>query len=166
MVLAASLVFTLQDNKGKSSSTKIHIPTTFSLSQMLEAGTAFAQLIANLSSAKITNVSLSVGVDLSSATIRAVAAATSDVFQKALLVAQSAVAGLKARFNIPTLDESKVIDGTDQIDLADADVAAVVTALEDGIVVGGVTITPRDMRGDLLSQVTLAREIFRKKSGA
>lgn len=164
MALAVSLVFTFRDNKGDSAITKLRIPTGFTIAQMLEFGEAAAQLLSNLSSAQMTKASISVGVDLSGATIRAVASATSDVFQKALFVARSNIAGLFARFNFPTLQDDKVVDGTDQLDTADADVAAVITALEDGIVTGtpAIAVPPTDLRNNGLAEVTTTREIFRK----
>lgn len=163
MPLAISVNFTFRDNKKKTATTKVHIPNGFSIAQMTEFAQAAAQVVANISSAKLVNVSLSVGVDLSGATIRAVAGATSDIFTKALISIRSIVAGLFAKQKIPTIADSIVIDGTDQLDTSDAAVAAYITAMEDGILVGAVTVTPRDLRGNPLDEVSNTREIFRKK---
>jgi hypothetical protein len=162
MALAVSMTFTFKDNKGKTAPCKIHVPSTFSVAQYIEFAQAAAQILANLSSAKLVNVSISVGVDLSAATIRSVASTTADIFQKAVVSVRSIVSGLFARFNIPTIQDSIVIEGTDQLDTSDADVAALVIALEDGISVGSpaVIVTPRDLRGNVLDTVSSTREIF------
>ena len=149
------------DAKNKPSKTIVHIPTGFSIAQMIEFAQGAAQLFTSASFASITSVSISVGIDLSGATIRAVAVSTADVAEKLLLMARSAVAGLFARFNIPTFDENLLIVGSDQIDFADTDVAAFVSALEDGLIVNALPVLPRDKRGNDLVLVTQGREIFR-----
>ncbi len=166
MALAVKCIFTFKDNKGKTAPSIIHIPTSFSVSQMIEFAQGAAQVLANISSAKLVNASISVGVDLSGATIRAVASSTSDIFQKAIISVRSVVAGLFAKFNIPTIPDSVVLDGTDQLDSSDSTVAALITALEDGIAVGSptVTVTPRDLRQNGLDTVSSTRETFRKKN--
>lgn len=160
-MLAVKLVFNWKDAKNKASKTILHIPTGFSIAQMIEAGQAAAQILANVSVCELTSVSASVGIDLSGATIRAVANSVADIGEKLLLLARSTVSGLKARFNIPTFDENFLVAGSDALDFADADVAALVSAIEDGLVVGGTPVLPRDKRGNDLVLVSQGREIFR-----
>jgi len=158
MALAVTVNFTMVDSKGKSSITKVRVPSGFSVSQYTEFAVAMAQVIANLSDGGITNISVGIPLSLSGATIRAVAGLAADVAKKALLQAGSAVAGLFARFTIPTYDEAHSTTGSDEIDQADPDVAALIAIYEAGA--GGAS--PIDLRGNNLTDVTLAREIFRK----
>lgn len=163
MVLAVSMRFDVIDAKGKPSFTKIRIPTGFSVSDYIEFGQGLGQLIANITTIKITRASFCVGVDLSGATIKGVASGLSDIAQKALIGFSTAVAGFRTKLKLPALSETKVVVGSDSIDQADADVAAFLSAMEVGIVVTGGTIQPTDTRGNDVTSTDYAREIFRKK---
>jgi len=162
MALAVSLNFTVLDAKGKSSITKIRVPTGFSVTQYAEAAAALAQLIANIIDGTITDVSVSLPLSLSGATIRAVALSIADVAEKALFVARTTIAGLFTKWFFPTYNETNTVAGTDDINSGDADVAAMIAILEDGINVSGTIVTPRDARGTLIDSVSEAREIFRR----
>lgn len=162
MALAATINVTIADAKGKSSITKIRVPNGFTITQYAEAGVALAQLIANLSEGVITEVSVSLPVSLSGATIRAAAMSIADVAKKALFMARSSITGLFGKFFIPTYNEINTVSGSDQLNDADADVAALVAIIENGINVSGVFIQPCDLRGNDLVDVSEAREIFRK----
>lgn len=165
MPLAVSVTFTFLDDKDKSSSTKIRVPNGFSLADYGEFAVGAAQVLANLSTARMTNCSFSATLDLSSATIRAAASLGADIAEKALFVVRSTVNGLFARFNIPTLNDAKVLDGTDQLDTADPDVAAMIAIIENGIDLGGANfIQPVDLRGNDLDEVSQTREVFRRQS--
>lgn len=160
-MLATTINVNFRDEKGKTSVTKIRVPSSFTFAQYIEFAQAAAQILSNMSTAQITSVSISVSLDLSSASLRTVATQFSDVFQKALLVARSAISGLFARFNIPTYDEINTLAGSDVLDPVDADVLALVTLLEDGLDDGGIFIVPVDARDNDLETVTLAVEKFR-----
>lgn len=164
MAFAVAVNFTFQDSKGKKSKSVLHVPTGFTIAQYLEFATAAGQILANASNGEVTSISLGVNLDLSTATIRAAALSTADIAQKAFFMVRSAVSGLFAKFNIPTLNESDhVVTGSDELDLADADVAALITIYEDGVDIGGsVFIQPCDERENDLESVSQAREIFRK----
>lgn len=162
MALAVSLNFTVLDAKGKTSITKIRVPTGFSITQYSEAALAFAQLIANLSEGAITDISVSLPINLSGATIRSTAVAIADVAKKALFFARSATAGLFTKFFFPTYNEVNTVSGSDNLDATDADVSAMIDILETGINVSGTIVAPRDMRGTSLDSVIETREIFRK----
>lgn len=159
---AVTVNVTILDAKGKSSITKIRVPTGFVLPQYAEFGVAMGQLIANLNEGVITEVSVSIPVDLSTATIRAAAMSVADVAKKLLVIARSSVVGLLGKFNIPTYDEINTVSGSDQADLADPGIAAFVALVESGVNVSGTFIQPVDLRGNDLEDVSQAREIFRK----
>lgn len=159
---AVSVHFTILDAKGKSSRTTVHVPTGFSLSQYTQFGTAMAQLIANISEGQITEVSVSFPVDLSGAALRAAALVGADIFKKLFVQARSAVAGLLAKFNIPTYDESNTVSGSDALNEADPDALLLIALVETGANISGEIIQPVDLRGNDLEDVSIMREIFRK----
>lgn len=161
-MLAVSLNFTIIDGKGKTSTTRIRVPTGFTPAQYVEAAEGFAQLMLNMSEGAITDISVSLPVDLSLATLRAVPLAIADIAKKALFTVASSVVGLYARFNIPTFDEQFTVPASDDLDMVDANVAAYVGVIENGINVSGTFIQPCDLRENDLADVREAREIFRK----
>ncbi len=160
---AVAIHFTFLDGKNKTSKTTIHVPTGFSVAQYLEFGQAMAQLLANLSEGQITDVSVSLPLSLSGATIRASATAVADIFKKVFFQARSAVSGLLGKFFIPTLNESFRISGSDAIDQAATEPAALISIIENGINVSGEVVQPVDLRGNDLTDVSIARMLHRKK---
>lgn len=161
MAVAVAVRFDFVDSKGKTSFTKIRIPNGFSIADYQEFAQAAAQVISNISVVRITRTSLCFSLDLSTATLRAVAASGADIAQKAYFSFNTATSGFRKRLRIPTLDETKVPVGSDAIDLTDVDVAALVDAMNNGIVVTGGTIAPCDSRTNDLTAVGEAREVFR-----
>lgn len=165
MVLAFNVNYTIRDQKGKESSSSIRIPSTLSIAQYAEFGTAAMQVVANISTGQIVNAGLSVSLDLAPGSLSTIVSTFADVAEKALFVVQGAIAGLFARFEIPTLDETNVvIAGTDQIDLAHADIAPWVAAIEDGITLTDTSVMqPTDKYGNDLTAIQTDREIFQSK---
>lgn len=163
MVLAVTIRFDIQDQKGKKSFTKVRVPTGYELSHYGEFALGMAQLIANMSTGQITRVSFCVGLDLSGATIKAVASGLSDIAQKILIGFSTAVSGFRTKLKLPAISEVKIVAGSDSWNLADPDVAAFITAMENGIVVTGGTVQPTDMRQNDIVSTDYARELFRKK---
>lgn len=162
MALAVTVNFTILDSKGKSSVTKVRVPTGFSIPQYGEFAVAMAQLISAISQGSITDVSIGLPLNLSAATIRSVAISTANVAEKALFMVRSVVSGLFGKFFLPTYNDSLSVTGSDDIDQADPDVAAYMAILEDGVNTAGGVINPVDLRENDLSSVTEAREIFRR----
>lgn len=162
MALAVSINYTFTDAKGKSSLCKIRVPSGFSIDQYGQFAIAMAQLVANLSDGAITDVSVGIPVSLSGATIRASALGIADVAKKALFSLASAVTGLFSKVFVPTYNEANTTTGSDEINAADADIAAYVAVLESGITTGGETVTPQDVRGNDIVDVPQMREIFRQ----
>jgi len=162
MALAVSIRFDFVDAKGKTSFTKVRVPNGFSIVAYGEFAAAMAQLITDLTQSRLTSASFSVAVDLSSATIKATAGVLSDIAQKAMFGFSTAVAGFRTKFKLPALNETKVTAGSDAINQSDVDVAALITAMENGIVVTGGTISPTDQRGNDITSTDYAKELFRK----
>lgn len=163
MALAVVARFDFLDDKGKTSFTKVRVPTTFSLAQYGEFGTAFGQLLANVSNCKITGGSFTFALDLSGLGLRTVASVAADVAEKGAFIFNTAVTGLKARMRIPTFNETLIPSGSDAIDLVQADVAVFQAAMENGIVVPtAITVQPTDDRTNDITGLTVAKEVKRR----
>jgi len=163
MALAVSLRFDFIDAKGKTSFTKVRVPTGFSISDYSTAALAIGQTIANISNCRITRASFCVGLDLSTSTIKAVASGLSDIAQKALLGFSTALAGFRTKLKLPAISEVKVVAGSDSLDQADVDVAAFISAMEIGLTTTEGVLQPTDMRQNDITSLDYARELFRKK---
>lgn len=159
---AATINFTFKDSKGKSRMTKVRVPTGFHPSAYGEFALAMGQILANLSDGAITEISIGIPLDLSGATIKSVALTIADVAKKAYFGAISSVAGLFAKFIMPTYDEGKTVTGSDNIDVADPDVAALIALIESGTTISGTPIAPVDKYDNSLDDVNLASEQFRR----
>lgn len=162
MALAVGIEIGFTDDKGKASSTVVRVPTGFSLAQYAEFGTAICQLLANISDCVITGASVNFGVDLSGLGLKVSAQPLADVAEKAQLIWNTAASGFKKIFRIPTFREALVNAGSDTINTADVDLAAYVSAIENGISVTGGTVAPSDARGNDIVSLGEAREQFRR----
>ena len=163
MALAVAIRYDFIDDKGKTSFTKIRVPTGNTIAQYTEFAQAMGQFIANMSSCRITGGSITFTIDLSGLGLKSAAASITDVFQKGYFAFNSAATGFFKRLRVPTLSEAKVSAGSDGINTVDADVAAFINAMNNGIVVTGGTITPTTERGHDLVSLSEAREVFRRK---
>ena len=162
MVLAFVARFDFRDDKGKTSFTKIRIPTGLNLGQVSQFSQAMAQLLTDFSNCEITGGSITLAIDLSGLSLKVSAQGLSDVAEKGAFIFNTAVTGFKARLRLPTFREFLVPSGSDAIDLAEPDVAAFVAAMENGIVTVGGTIAPTDDRLNDIVGVSKAREVKRR----
>ena len=163
MVLAVSIRYGFVDEKNKPSFTKVRIPNGFTLAQYTEFAQGSAQVLANASTGRVTSASICIGLDISGATLKATALTGADVFQKAFIQFNTAVAGFRARLKMPTLNETLVVAGSDALDQTAPAVAAFISAYEDGVVVTGGTIAPCDDRENDVTALGIAKQLFRKK---
>lgn len=157
------LYYTIQDSDGDTSVVEIPIPTTTAVANLIGAVTAMAGLINPLTNGGLVAAGVRLEVDLSG-TWGPVAALIADVQEKGEFAFRGENGFLK-RLNIPAFLETLFTGAgsTKQIDLGDTDVAAFVTAMEDGFVVGGATIQPVDVRGDDLETLEYAVENWGKR---
>lgn len=164
MALATSLIISFEDDKGKSSTTKIKVPSTFAIADYVEFGTAIGQLVVNITNARVTGISIGFGMDLTAiGSLKSVASGVCSVAVKMFGLFNTA-ASTVAKWLIPGPLETKVVAGSDDFDQVDADVAALVTAMEDGIVVTGGTMEFTDGRGNDATSVSQLKETFRRRS--
>jgi len=159
MALVPQIVYTVADENGELGTTSVNIPTGFSLAQYGEFGSAMATLLDKILDGRVESADICFFVDISALTNN-VAIATSD--REAVGAFQFRTAqNTKVYVNVPTLYELKVGAGSDDLNQADADVAAFITAMETGIAVAGGTISPCDVGELSVDQIVYARESFR-----
>lgn len=166
MGLAITLRFNFRDDKGKESATKIRVPTGFNLSDYIEFGQAAAQILVDNSTAQLTKASATFNVDLSGLGLKTIAGTLSKVARKLWLQFTTAVTGFLGKTLFPGLDETKVIANSDDVDQTDLDVAALVSAMEDGLPVTLGTMTFTNGRGHDLVTASEAKEQFRRRSAS
>lgn len=163
MALAVTGRFNVRDAEGTSSFTEINVPTSLNLVQLGEFYLDVAQDIADLSGGEVTSVGFGVSFDLSTATLRSVAAAVSHVARKGFFQWATALTGFFKRFAVPSFDEANTSGTSDDIDLVDVEVDAFVDGQVDGYVVTGPeTISFTDGYTNDIESVSAAREQHRK----
>ncbi|MCB7129983.1 MAG: hypothetical protein J3T61_10655 [Candidatus Brocadiales bacterium] len=163
MALAFTGTFTFVDSKGKDGFTVISIPTTFNLVDMRDFVRQAAQAITDISGCQVTGASITLGLTLPGG-LRTVASIASDIARKAFLQYRTAAAGFFNKLKISTFDETKRVAGSDDIDQADIDVAALVSVHEVGIPVAGpATMTFVNDRIMVNSALAIAEQQFMKK---
>lgn len=160
-IFAVSININFIDSKGKSSNTKVRIPTGLTIAAITTFATDCAQAFADFSSCRITSVKACVGIDISGLGLQTAASAQADTSEKGFFNMRTA-GNTYAKMFLPTFAESLVVANSDQIDTTDPDVAAFVTALESGLTTTGGVMAPVDLRDNDIVEVTEERELFRK----
>jgi len=148
-----------EDATGKKGTNAFSIPKVFSLSQYVEFARAMALLMDAILGGVITKAELVVGADVSALANNA-SYSTGDVEEVGSFMFTTGD-GRPVDLNVPCIDELKEAAGTDALDQADADIAALITAVEDGIATAGGTISPCDRGEDDLITTVYARSEFR-----
>lgn len=161
MALSPVVIVTVRDRKGKTSTTEIKIPTGLTLANMIEFAQDLASLIDPITSGQIINVGIGIRVDLSSLGLTAAAGTTADVEEKGQFQFGTAL-GTYTTVNIPCIGDLDVVDGSDELDQSDADIAAFITAMTGGITLTDTSVVqPTDAREEDITSLVYARERFR-----
>jgi hypothetical protein len=162
--MAFYILYTIEDRDGKDSNTEIKIPDSALLSNAAIFAAEMAQLIDPLIRGVIRRIGIAFLIDMAGVTgIKTAALAGADVEEGAKFGFRTA-ANFFTGLRLPTFDEAFIIDGTDQVDTEDPDVAAFVTAMVSGIDLSGAggtgTISPTTNREEDLVALTYAQESF------
>jgi len=151
----------VEDAKGDKSTVAIPIPAPTALSDIPEAVQDMTALLVPMVTGGIVGAGMRVEVDVTGVST-AVAGAVADVQEKARFVFRGANMFLKS-LSIPTFPEALFVAGSNEVDITDTDVAAFVTAMEDGFLLSSTnTILPCDGRGDDLDDLVEAVEAWGK----
>lgn len=163
MALVARVRITYEDAKGKSSSSKINIPISVSILAWLGFALQSGQLALNLSTCRITKIGVYSGIDISGIGIKAAPTLLSDVEQKGFFIfGVDGPSAQRHQMQIPAFNENFVLDNSDIIDVAATEVAAFITAMEDGFLTS--TVRASNFRAYDVTDLKDAREVFRKRN--
>jgi hypothetical protein len=168
MAVAFSAIYTIEDGKTKTSTCEINFPSSVTLANASIFAAEMAKLINAVTTGAIRRIGLAFTVPLPG-TIRTTPASASDVEEGAKFQFKTD-GGWFTGFRIPTFSDTLMATGTGNVDLTDTAVAALVTALTDGINLVGAggtgTIAPTDKREDDIDVLSFAREQFISSRGA
>jgi len=162
MALVA-LNFTCVDGKGQESVVTLYTTDSFTLPQLVAAGIAMVPLVRNMITGGIISCSLSVDIDLAtlfgSFPTIPVPDADSDTEEGALFIFRTS-GNHDKRNRFPTFDENLFFAGTREVDVAHAQVAPFITAIQSGVSAGGATVTFVDSRLEDIVSTDDAYESF------
>lgn len=147
--------YTIADEANNISTTTIKVPTTFAIADYVEFGAGMAQALNDFLRGAIRGAELCFNIDISAYTNNTISA-ISDVEEIAAFEFVTAQ-GNRVKLNVPGCPDLSVLPGTNTLDVTDAEVAAIITAMEDGI--SGTQ--PCDVGGDEITEMLFAREWFR-----
>jgi len=157
-----SIIYTIQDEKNVESTTGINLPASTAFTDVALFAAEFAKIIDPIITGAITRIGVAYQVTLPGA-LTSTPAANTDVEEGARFQWRT-LNNYMASNRIPTFDEQFVVAGTREVDQADGTVAAFINAMLTGIDLTGVggsgTIEPTDYRGEDITAVDTAREMF------
>lgn len=154
-----TLDFTIYDRNKKASHAVLNLPTATTVAQIAAFVEAYAPLLEATLMGAITDCTVSYSVALP-AGLRTDALDEADREEGAEFV-WAAVSGADRFFSrqrIPTFRETKLVTGTNQVNLDDADISALVTVMLAGTA-GGI---PCDSRGVDITDLWSAEDSFKR----
>lgn len=156
--MAISVVFTVSDAKGDQSTFSVPVPTGTAITDLAGFAQALAALIEPLCNGALRDLHFSIPVSF---TPWSAAASISDIQEKARFAFRT-VNGFLKHVSLPTAVESVFAAGSRDVDIANTDVAAFITAMTDGITVNAHDVEPCDVRGEDLTELESASEAWGK----
>jgi len=160
MALATKITLTVRDGSGHYSYPSIHVPDTATITDITEIGQQFATLMDDVMDGVVLAISSTQRVALPGGLD--VVLATSDVEKGGLLLMQTAL-GTTSRLRIPTLKEAVISSGSDDINLEQTEMAALVTLLEDGFTTSDTGLVQIvEYRGEDITNVLSGAEDFQR----
>lgn len=163
MAIAVSLRFDIIDQKGKTSFTKIRVPTGRTIPAYIEFAQGIAQIILNNITGRITRASVCFSLDLSTAGLNPTPGGISKVAVKGNFRWNTNATGFKANMNIPSLLETLVVAGSDDINQVATAVSDFIDDVENGVAVTGGTMVFTNGRGHTITAISSAKERFRRR---
>lgn len=151
----------ISDAKGAISTVTIPIPSGTAVGDLVGFVQGMAALLEPLCTGTLRAAGVTIPVPF---TPWDVALSTSDVQEKARFGFRTVNNFLK-RLSIPTFLESLFSPGTKEVNQADTDVAALITAMESGITINAHVIAPVDEREEDLTDLETAVEEWGRSRG-
>lgn len=165
--MSYSIMYSIQDEKGRTSTTEFNVPTATSYDDVRIMAAQMAELIDPMINGAIIRIGIVDTVDLPVA-LSAAPAAGSDVEEGARFQFRT-VNGFYSAMRLATFDESRIVAGSTAVDQTDGDAAAFITAMTDGIDLSGAggsgVVQPCDKRNEDLTALEFAREQFLSSRG-
>jgi hypothetical protein len=162
--MSLEVVMEISDASGSTASHAVHLADTVTLAQATSFSVGYATALNNIIAGVIRSCAAYLKPSIASLLNNTVGA-NSDVehIGKFEFLTEE---GIRVKINIPCLSELTVhSDFSDEIDQAQADVAAFIAAMTDGILSGGAQINPCDIGEGDVTDIVFAREAARN-SGA
>lgn len=169
MPITPNIVLTIQDGKGKKSTTflPVPIPGATNFTDITSAVRNWAEAVNDAITGKIIRAGVSLTVDLAGLGIPANAAPDSDVEEGAVFQFLSAD-NFPVEFRIPTIREELFLTGTPTIDVSDTVIDGILDRVIDGIAYGalpGQDLDPSTTHGEDVVAFNYARSQFLKERG-
>lgn len=165
MAIAFEIIFDIEDESGKDSTFSLFVPTSFTISDYIEAAIGIGEFIDILLHGKFRSIAdLCLNVDLSALTGN-----TEDVDSDVEEIASfqfETVDDRHVALNIPCLDETVVLPATKELDQTAPAVASVIALMETGVAVTGGQILPCDIGEIDINDTDYARERTRNSGTA
>lgn len=162
--MAIEIVYTIEDRSGTKGTSSVRIADDPTIAGLKGFAESWATMINNLTLGKVLSAVAHLLANITGLTSNTIAP-SSDVehLGKFQFITAS---GIRMNVNIPALAEAAVgADTADELNQAQADVAAFLAAMEDGILVGAATIQPCDIGEEDIVGTVFSREGARN-SGA
>jgi len=157
--MAISIVFTVSDAKGDQATFSIPIPDGTAYADIVEFAQEMAELLNPLINAALRDLHITIPIPFTPWTA---AASISDIQEKARFAFRT-VNGFLKHVSLPAAVESIFSPGSRNVDLANTDVAAFVTAMVDGITLSSTNdVEPCDVRDEDLTELESATEAWGK----
>lgn len=163
------IYFNVEDDGGDTSMIEIPFKSTTAITDLPKLVPAFAALLNPLIQGGLKNAGFRVEIGGSPGSWGPLPGALSDVQEKAEFVFKTAssVGNFIKRISLPAIIDSIIGTHTKQVDLTDTDVAAFVTAMEDGVDLtsagGSGVVQPCDVHEDDLTAIQGAVEAWGKR---
>jgi hypothetical protein len=158
--MALNAYFVISDAKGDKSTVTIPFAAIADWTEIPELIGDLGALIEPLINGGI--VAMGINLEIDTGALNAIPNAIADVQEKARFVFAGENGFLKS-LHIPTFLETLFTPNSADVDLTDTDVAAFVTAMEDGVTLSTLAVhEPSDSRGDDLVSLVTATEAWGK----
>ena len=159
--MAVGVSFTTEDAKGAKSTTIIYIPDATTLTDAQEFAAAMGQALADIMTGGVVAIGICYDVSVASLTSNTIEV-NSDVEEGARFGWEVA-GGFNASNRLATFAQSKLIAGSKEVDLTDADVIVFVDYMIDGFTpISTLDVLPIDYRNADIIALTTSLENFTK----
>ena len=165
MAVALEIIFGVEDESGKESTFSLFVPTSFDISDYVEAAIGIGEFIDILLRGKFRSIAdLCLNVDLSGLTGN-IEDVDSDVEEIASFQFET-LDDRHVALNIPCLDETVVLPATKELDQTAPAVASIIALMETGVTTAGGQILPCDVGEIDINATDYARERSRNSGTA